>query len=78
MKAPATVGPHPLREELERELADLVPHVRFRIDAEREELVVRVLDPQSDRVIRRIPARALLEFRRKLDRVLGPLANDAG
>jgi flagellar protein FlaG len=78
MNARATTVSHPRLAEVERELADLAPHVRFRVDTERGELVVRVLDPQTDRVVRRIPARVLLEFRRRMECVLGPLANDAG
>lgn len=64
-------------EEVERRLADLVPLVRFRVVAEREEVVIRVLDPATDRVLRQIPAADLLELRRRLDLSIGCLARGA-
>jgi uncharacterized FlaG/YvyC family protein len=62
------------RREVERELADLEPHLRFSVETSGDEVVVRVFDPSTGGVVREVPARPLLAFRRRIDRILGALA----
>ena len=66
------------RRQVERELADLAPHVRFSVETEGDEVGVRVLDPDTGRAVRHVPARALLDFRRRMNLVLGSLTGGAG
>jgi flagellar protein FlaG len=60
-----------------RELDDLSPHVTFVVDHEDGEVVVRILDPQTNEVVRQIPPDQLLAMRQSMDEYLGMLADEA-
>ena len=58
-----------VQEELERLNVRLV----FNVDEDTKEIVVKVVDPKTDEVIRQIPPEELLEIRKKLDEIVGIL-----
>lgn len=58
-----------VQEELEKLNVQLV----FSIDKDTDEVVVKVIDPETKEVIRQIPPEELLEIRKKLDEIVGIL-----
>ncbi len=58
-----------VQEELEKLNVRLV----FNVDEETKEIVVKVVDPKTNEVIRQIPPEELLEIRKKLDEIVGIL-----
>ncbi len=58
-----------VQEELEKLNVRLV----FNIDKDTKEVVVKVVDPKTNEVIRQIPPEELLEIRKRLDEIMGIL-----
>ena len=52
--------------------------VRFENDSEAGEMVVKVVDPDSDEVIRQIPPEELLELTQRLEELRGNLVDTEG
>jgi uncharacterized FlaG/YvyC family protein len=64
------------REQVERELGDLAPFVRFRLEEVGADLRVCVPGAGPGGADRQIPLEALLRLRRRLADALGSMAND--
>ena len=64
------------REQVERELGDLRPYVRFRLEEVGDDLRICVPGCGPDGADRRIPLEALLKVRRQLADALGSMTND--
>jgi flagellar protein FlaG len=47
--------------------------IRFSVDQSRHEVVVRIVDPQTNEVIRQVPSEELLAIAQSLDRMSGLL-----
>ncbi|OAG28133.1 flagellar protein FlaG [Thermodesulfatator autotrophicus] len=58
---------------IQKELEQLNVRLVFSVDKDTDELVVKVIDPQTEEVIRQIPPQELLEIRKKLDELVGIL-----
>jgi len=69
-------GPGLDAEALAKELAEVSSSVRFEVDHRSGDVVINVLDPQTEEVVRQIPPKELLEIRRRLDAYLGMLADE--
>ncbi|NPA49431.1 MAG: flagellar protein FlaG [Thermodesulfobacteria bacterium] len=58
---------------VQEELAKLNVRLVFNVDEETKEVVVKVVNPETDEVIRQIPPEELLEIRKRLDEIMGIL-----
>ena len=71
-------SPAPDARELERIASDvqirlkqLNTELRFEIEDNVEDLVVKVVDPETDEVIRQIPSEEMVEIRDRIDEIVG-------
>ena len=76
-QAPET-RPAPDARELERIASDvrirlkqLNTELRFEIEDNVEDLVVKIVDPETDEVIRQIPSEEMVEIRDRIDEIVG-------
>ncbi|WP_022853530.1 flagellar protein FlaG [Thermodesulfatator atlanticus] len=60
-------------QTIQKELEKLNVRLVFNLDEETKEVVVQVVDPETNKVIRQIPPEELLEIRKKLDEIVGIL-----
>ncbi len=58
---------------VQQELEKLNVRLVFNLDEDTKEVVVKVVDPQTNEVIRQIPPEELLEIRKRLDEIMGIL-----
>lgn len=59
-----------LAQELHREL-------RFSVDEDSGETVIKVVDQQTDKVIRQIPSEEVLQLRRRMEEATGAIFRDS-
>ncbi|AEH45441.1 flagellar protein FlaG protein [Thermodesulfatator indicus DSM 15286] len=58
---------------IQKELEQLNVRLVISVDKDTKDFVVKVIDPQTDEIIRQIPPQELLEIRKKLDELVGIL-----
>lgn len=72
-KQPAGTGLEQTVEDLNSLVQDLQRQVRFSLDDNSGEMVVKVVDRQTDDVIRQIPAEDVLQLRERLAQATGAI-----
>ena len=67
-----------LTQKLNKEMAPLNPDIKFSYNDKVNELVVNVVDKNTDRVIRKIPSDEALRIMEKMRELVGALFDDKG
>jgi len=67
-----------LTTKLNKEMAPLNPDIRFHYNDKVNELVVNVVDKNTDKVIRKIPSDEALKIMEKMRELVGALFDDKG
>ncbi len=60
-----------IASEVQIRLKQLNTELRFEIEDNVEDLVVKVVDPETDEVIRQIPSEEMVEIRDRIDELVG-------
>lgn len=63
-------------ERVAEELGRITSSITFSVDEKTGDLVVRVMDSETEEVVRQIPPEDVLEIRRKMSDYLGMLADE--
>jgi len=63
-------------EEIKRKLDYLNKYLKIEIDQDLEIPVVKIIERDTDRIIRQIPPEYLLELMKRIDEMLGVLLNE--
>jgi len=72
------VQPEELLSQIKSLTEDGMYSVRFENDDEAQEMVVKVVDPKTDEVIRQIPPEELLNLTQRLNDLRGNIVNTEG
>lgn len=64
-----------IASEIQIQLKRINTELRFEVDSASGEIVVKILDPDSQQVIRQIPSEELLAIRARMDEIIGVLYN---
>lgn len=72
------VQPEELLSQIKSLTEDGLYSVRFENDQEAQEMVVKVVDPKTDEVIRQIPPEELLNLTQRLNDLRGNIVNTEG
>ncbi len=64
-----------IASEIQIQLKRINTELRFEVDSASREIVVKILDPDSQQVIRQIPSEELLAIRARMDEIIGVLYN---
>jgi len=67
-----------LTQKLNKEMAPLNPDIKFSYNDRVNELVVNVVDKNTDKVIRKIPSDEALKIMEKMRELVGALFDDKG
>jgi len=67
-----------LTQQLNKEMAPLNPDIKFQYNDKVNELVVNVVDKNTDKVIRKIPSDEALKIMEKMRELVGALFDDKG
>jgi len=67
-----------LTTQLNKEMAPLNPDIKFGYDESINELIVNVVDKNTDKVIRKIPSEEALKIMEKMRELVGALFDDKG
>jgi len=67
-----------LTTKLNKEMEPLNPDIKFSYDEKINELVVNVIDKNTDRIIRKIPSEEALKIMEKMRELVGALFDDKG
>jgi len=67
-----------LTQKLNKEMAPLNPDIKFSYNDKVNELVVNVVDKNTDKVIRKIPSDEALKIMEKMRELVGALFDDKG
>jgi len=67
-----------LTKQLNKEMAPLNPDIKFSYNDKVNELVVNVVDKNTDKVIRKIPSDEALKIMEKMRELVGALFDDKG
>ena len=67
--------PEELLDQIKSSTEDGLYSVRFERDSDTNELVVKITDPETDKVIRQIPSEELVELSRHLEELRGNLVD---
>jgi flagellar protein FlaG len=67
-----------LTQQLNKEMAPLNPDIKFSFNDKINELVVNVVDKNTDKVIRKIPSEEALKIMEKMRELVGALFDDKG
>jgi len=67
-----------LTKQLNKEMSPLNPDIKFQYDDKVNELVVNVVDKNTDKVIRKIPSEEALKIMEKMRELVGALFDDKG
>jgi|Deesub1362B_J571_1020462.scaffolds.fasta_scaffold02236_6 flagellar protein FlaG len=51
-------------------------NIRFSVDREAKRLVVKIVDPQTEEVIRQIPPEEMLQIMKRIDQMLGLILDE--
>lgn len=62
-----------IASEVQIYLKRLNTELRFEVDSESREVIVKIVDPDSDEVIRQIPSEELLAIRSRMEDLVGVL-----
>ncbi|MCD6525372.1 MAG: flagellar protein FlaG [Desulfuromonas sp.] len=74
----SSVQPEELLEQIKGLTEDGLYSVRFENDDDANQLVVKVVDRETDEVIRQVPAEEVLELSKRLDDLRGNIVNTQG
>lgn len=64
-----------IASEVQIYLKRLNTELRFEVDSESKEVIVKIVDPENDEVIRQIPSEELLAIRNRMEDLVGVLYN---
>ncbi|OGP15018.1 MAG: hypothetical protein A2052_04915 [Deltaproteobacteria bacterium GWA2_54_12] len=64
-----------IASEVQIYLKRLNTELRFEVDSDSKEVVVKIVDPENDEVIRQIPSEELLAIRKRMQDLVGVLYN---
>jgi flagellar protein FlaG len=67
-----------LTEQLNKEMSPLNPDIKFQFNDKVEELVVNVIDKNTDKIIRKIPSDEALKIMEKMRELVGALFDKKG
>ena len=67
-----------LTKKLNQEMAPLNPDIKFQYNDKVNELVVNVIDKNTDKVIRKIPSDEALKIMEQMRKLVGALFDDKG
>lgn len=73
---PKSGSPQELAEEVQQYLEEVNVQLNFKIHEDTGELIVQVIDHDTNEVIRQIPSEQLIELREKLSELRGVLFSD--
>jgi flagellar protein FlaG len=76
----AAEQPEPLESivsELNTVARELHRELQFSVDRESGETVVKVIDPETDEVVRQIPSEELMQLRKRLEQAAGVFFHDS-
>lgn len=62
-----------IASEVQIYLKRLNTELRFEVDSESKEVIVKIVDPENDEVIRQIPSEELLAIRARMEDLVGVL-----
>lgn len=74
----STVQPEELLKQIKGLTENGSYSVRFENDEEAQQLVVKIVDTESDEVIRQVPAEEILELSSRLEELRGNIVNTQG
>ena len=72
------IQPEELLSQIKALTEDGLYSVRFENDTETNEMVVKIVDNESDEVIRQVPPEEMLELTQRLEELRGNLVNTEG
>ncbi|MCC6502390.1 MAG: flagellar protein FlaG [Deltaproteobacteria bacterium] len=72
-KPPATSDVEAIASEVQIYLKRLNTELRFEVDSRSKEVIVKIVDPSNDEVIRQIPSEELVAIRRRMEDLVGVL-----
>ncbi|MBI5643160.1 MAG: flagellar protein FlaG [Deltaproteobacteria bacterium] len=64
-----------IASDVQIQLKRLNTELRFELDKSSDEMVVKIIDPETDQVIRQIPSEELLAIRARMKDLIGVLYN---
>ncbi|MBI5454414.1 MAG: flagellar protein FlaG [Deltaproteobacteria bacterium] len=64
-----------IASDVQIQLKRLNTELRFEIDKNSEEMVIKIIDPETRQVIRQIPSEELLAIRERMEELIGVLYN---
>ena len=67
---------HQAAQKIQETVNNLAQNLRFSVDEDTGKNIVKVIDTQTNEVIRQIPSKEAVEIARTLDKVQGLLFND--
>ena len=67
-----------LTQKLNKEMEPLNPDIKFQFNDKADELVVNVVDKNTDRIIRKVPSDEALRLMEKMRELVGALFDDKG
>lgn len=73
--SPAAKDVEAIASEVQIYLKRLNTELRFEVDSRSKEVVVKIVDPSCDEVIRQIPSEELLSIRERMEDLVGVLYN---
>lgn len=73
--SPAAKDVEAIASEVQIYLKRLNTELRFEVDSRSKEVIVKIVDPSSDEVIRQIPSEELLSIRERMEDLVGVLYN---
>ncbi len=71
--AAATADVEAIASEVQIYLKRLNTELRFEVDSKSKEVIVKIVDPSNDEVIRQIPSEELVAIRRRMEDLVGVL-----
>jgi len=74
----SSIQPEELLKQIKGLTEDGAYSVRFETDDDAQELVVKIVDTESDEVIRQVPAEEVLELSARLEELRGNIVNTQG
>ena len=74
----SSVQPEELLQQIKGLTEDGAYSVRFENDDDAQQLVVKIVDTESDEVIRQVPAEEILELSSRLEELRGNIVNTQG
>lgn len=64
-----------IASEVQIQLKRLNTELRFEVDRNSEEMIIKIVDPETKQVLRQIPSEELLAIRERMEELIGVLYN---